>query len=231
MEIQSGYNVKMRFGLLIVIVAFIHCTKPELNNPKDFESDSFRANEALLCLTGQSSDCQTTIPVCTECRFYSTANTYNGNRVGIAGADAICMSDPKKPPLPRLAVYKAFLVDDVNRVACTTSNCSGGISEHVDWILKPNTSYFRAADSTKFAVTDSVGIFNSQLVHVDVNVLTNTLTGLATGGWTTRTNNHCNRWTDGTGTGNAGVAANSVSVFTSTLGDCNAASVILCVEQ
>ncbi|WP_332470886.1 DUF1554 domain-containing protein [Leptospira abararensis] len=48
-------------------------------------------------------------------------------------------------------------------------------------MLKSNTSYTRAADSATFAVTNSVGIFNSQLVHVDTTPLTNTLTGLATG--------------------------------------------------
>ncbi|TGL44359.1 DUF1554 domain-containing protein [Leptospira perdikensis] len=221
----------MRFGFLFVLVTLIQCSKPELNNPSDFGTDSYLENQTILCLTGQTSACRLAVPVCTNCRFFSTSTTYNGARGGIIGADAICMSDSKKPTEPARAVYKAFLVDDVNRIACTTSNCSGGVSEHTDWILKPDTSYFRAADLTKFAVTDSFGIFNSQLVHVDVNVLTNTLTGLATGGWTTRTNNHCNRWTDGTGTGNAGVAANSLSVFTSTLGSCNAASVILCVEQ
>ncbi|WP_265390924.1 DUF1554 domain-containing protein [Leptospira kanakyensis] len=170
--------------------------------------------------------------MCTRCRFFSTSTSYTGARGGISGADAICMNDAKKPTLPRRALYKAFLVDDVNRIACTTNNCgTGGASENKDWILKPNTSYFRAADMTKFTITDGSGIFNSQLVHVDVNVLTNTLTGLNATGWTTFTNNHCNRWTNGTGTGNVAVAQNSVSVFTSVLGDCSAPSVILCVEQ
>ncbi|WP_108960254.1 DUF1554 domain-containing protein [Leptospira ellinghausenii] len=222
----------MQYLILLLFFLFFQCTQPELNNPSDFQSNSFKENETLLCLTGQLSACNLPVPVCTECRFYSTSITYVGNRNGIAGADAICMSDAKKPPLPSRAVYKAFLVDDVNRIACTTSNCTtGGNSEHKDWILKPNTSYYRTGDSQKFAVTDNFGIFTSQLLDVDVNALSNIHTGLATGGWTTRTNNHCNRWTDGTGINNSGVAATGTSIFTSTLGSCNALSVILCVEQ
>ncbi|MGV3667388.1 MAG: DUF1554 domain-containing protein [Leptospira bouyouniensis] len=222
----------MRFLFFAFVILCFQCSKTELNNPKDFESDSFRENETLLCLTGQSSFCQAAIPVCTICRFFSTSITYNGNRGGISGADAKCMSDSKKPTEPARAVFKAFLVDDVNRIACTTNNCVGGISEHVDWILKPNTNYVRAVDGGSFAITNSAGIFTSQLQHAEnPTIVTSILTGLDTSGWDTRSGQHCNRWTDGTGTGNAGVASSSVSIFSSTLGNCNDSSVIFCVEQ
>lgn len=223
----------MRFLFFAFVILCFQCSKSELNNPKDFESDSFRKNETLLCLTGQSSFCQVAIPVCTTCRFFSTSISYNGNRGGIVGADAKCMSDSKKPTEPARAVFKAFLVDDVNRIACTTDNCSGGESEHKDWILKPNTLYVRAVDGGSFATTNSVGIFTSQTAHAESpTIVTPVLTGLDTSGWDTRFGNHCSRWTDGTNAGQVGVATVSNTLYVSSGGYfCDLSSVIYCVEQ
>ncbi|TGL65366.1 DUF1554 domain-containing protein [Leptospira jelokensis] len=223
----------MRFLFSVFLFLCFQCAKPTLNNPRDFESDSFRENETLLCLTGQSSFCQAAIPVCTTCRFFSTSITYNGARGGIAGADAKCMSDSKKPTEPARAVFKAFLVDDVNRIACTTDNClTGGASEHVDWILKPNTTYVRAVDGATIATTNNVGIFTSQTGDAESPSVSTIFTGIDTFGWDTRLNNHCSRWTDASDGALVGVASNSNSLFFSTGGtDCDTQSVILCVEQ
>lgn len=223
----------MRFLFYAFIFLCFQCAKPTLNNPRDFESDSFRENESLLCLTGQSSFCQAAIPVCTTCRFFSTSITYNGARGGIAGADAKCMSDSKKPTEPARAVFKAFLVDDVNRIACTSDNClTGGASEHVDWILKPNTTYVRAVDGATIATTNNVGIFTSQPGDAESPSVSTIFTGIDTFGWDTRLNNHCSRWNDGTTGSNGGIAPNSNSLyFSGGVPTCDNQSVILCVEQ
>ncbi|TGL86496.1 DUF1554 domain-containing protein [Leptospira congkakensis] len=223
----------MRFGLLFILVAFIHCTEPEFNNPSDFGTESYLENQTILCLTGQTSSCRTPVPVCTTCKFFSTSVTYNGNRGGILGADAKCMTDSKKPPMPVGAVYKAFLVDDVNRIACTTSNClTGGISEHVDWVLKPDTTYVRTADNVTIATTNSLGIFSSQTSDAENPSVSTIFTGLNTSGWLTRSGNHCSRWSDGSNVSQGAIAPNSNNLYVSGgVPTCDTTSVILCVEQ
>lgn len=219
----------MHFRLLLILAIFLHCNEPRLNNQSEFGTDSYLENQVLLCLAGKISACQAAIPVCTECRFFSTNNSFNGNRGGIAGADAICMNDAKKPVEPARAVYKAFLVDDVNRIACTTDNCSGGVSEHTDWILKPNTTYKRAVDGVTIVTTNGVGIFSTQLGDAEVSTVNNILTGLDTSGWDTRSSGHCNRWTEGT-TGITGLSSSN-NLNAAGGGNCTTSSVILCVEQ
>ncbi|TGM37612.1 DUF1554 domain-containing protein [Leptospira biflexa] len=222
----------MRFLFLAFVFLCFQCSPSELNNPSDFKSDSFRESETLLCLTGQTSACQLAIPVCTTCRFFSTNTTYNGARGGIVGADAKCMSDSKKPTEPARAVFKAFLVDDVNRIACTTSNClTGGVSEHVDWILKPDTTYVRAVDGATIVTTNSVGIFTSQPGDAENPSVTQIITGFDAGGWITRgSGGHCVRWTEGT-TGITGLSSSSNLTITGGGNYCVTPTVILCVEQ
>lgn len=221
----------MRFLFYAFVFLCFQCSKPTLNNPRDFESESFRENETLLCLTGQSSFCQAAIPVCTTCRFFSTSITYNGDRGGIAGADAKCMSDSKKPTEPPRAVFKAFLVDEVNRIACTTSDCStGGLSEHKDWILKPDTTYVRAVDNVTIVTTNSLGIFPSQTGDAENPTVNQITTGFNAGGWTTRSSGHCVGWTEGT-TGITGLSSSNNLTITGGGNYCVTPTVILCVEQ
>ncbi|MCG6147392.1 DUF1554 domain-containing protein [Leptospira levettii] len=220
----------MQYLFLLLFFLMFQCTQPTLNNPSDIQSDAFKENETLLCLTGQLSACRIPVPVCTTCRFFSTSVTYDGNRGGIVGADAKCMADSKKPTEPVGAVYKAFLVDDVNRIACTTSNCTtGGNSEHKDWILKPNTTYKRAVDTVIIATTNSVGIFTTQTNDAENPTVIDVFTGLDTSGWLTRVSgDHCTRWTSNAV---SGAATNSSSLTTSTLRACSTTSAMLCVEQ
>ncbi len=56
----------------------------------------------------------------------------------VAKADAFCNSDPAKPSA---ATYKALLVDGVNRDAKTL----------VNWVLQPNTAYYRAHGTSSSA--------------------------------------------------------------------------------
>lgn len=220
----------MHLRLLLILAIFLHCNEPRLNNQSEFGTDSYLENQVLLCLAGKISACQAAIPVCTECRFFSTSITYNGNRGGIAGADAICMNDAKKPVEPARAVYKAFLVDDVNRIACTTSNCTGGISEHTDWILKADTTYKRAVDGVTIATTNSVGIFTTQPGDAENPTVSQIITGFSAGGWITRSSGHCVSWTEGT-TGTTGLSSSNNLTITGGGNYCVTPTVILCVEQ
>lgn len=96
---------------------------------------------------------------CSPCNVFVTTNAYQPgvSFTSIAAADARCKSDPGYPGLG--AVYKALLVAPGQRIACTTANCSGGPSEHVNWILHANTTYRRLSTMVTIMETNANGIF------------------------------------------------------------------------
>src|SRR5690606_20294444 len=61
---------------------------------------------------------------------------------------------------PNEREYKALLVHGTERVACTTAQCSGCASEHVDWVLSPNTHYLRADGVTLVGTTNDLGLWS-----------------------------------------------------------------------
>jgi hypothetical protein len=118
-----------------------------------------------LCGGCSSSGTDTVSIPCTTCKTFVTNATFDGNilvagshATAIANADALCMADINKPAGG--GVYKALLVDGTNRCACTTTRCGGGTSEHIDWVLKPNTTYYRSNGSTLVFTTNANGIFD-----------------------------------------------------------------------
>ncbi len=91
------------------------------------------SNFSLTCVTNGSK------------RIFLTATTYNGDLQGaeangILGADSKCEADGNKPTTD---IYKAFLVDGVNRRVCTSHNCgTDGALENLNWVLKKIQSTF-----------------------------------------------------------------------------------------
>ena len=84
--------------------------------------------------------------------------TAGGGATGIEGTYSLCAQakDSEQPALPKTgSEYRALLVDASNRVACTSINCSGGSSEHVDWVLRANTSYKRPGGTVVFTTNAS----------------------------------------------------------------------------
>lgn len=138
------------FILLSILVALSSC------------GQSGGISPALTIIDGQ-------IAACTSCKFFFATEVSGGNLGGIAGADNICNTSASKPDN---RPYKAFLSDGSSRVACSTGGCSGGTSEHVDWVLKPNTNYYRSDGVTFVAKTNANGIFDFTLTnapHYDTN--------------------------------------------------------------
>ena len=179
-------------------------------------------------VTNVQVSCVTVKPI-----FFQTALFHTGNVGGIAGADTFCMTDSNTPAL---GTYKAFLVDGTNRRACSTANCSGGISENIDWVLKPDTLYYRSNSSTPIMTTNSAGIFvfgtltNSFLTTTD-----DYWTGLEAD-WTPRGSN-CSLWTSASGgigsSGGTGEAIDDNAIFDFS-GGCDVPlndTFLLCVEQ
>lgn len=88
--------------------------------------------------------------------------TAGGGSTGIEGADRLCAQAKatEYPALPGAGdEYRALLVDSANRIACTSPNCSGGNSEHVNWVLQPTTTYRRPDGGVVFT-TDASAIFD-----------------------------------------------------------------------
>jgi hypothetical protein len=54
---------------------------------------------------------------------------------------------------------KAYFSWFGSREACTTPNCSGGVSENLNWIFRPDIEY-RRSDSIIIGNTNSSAIFN-----------------------------------------------------------------------
>ncbi|MBE8418872.1 DUF1554 domain-containing protein, partial [Leptospira interrogans] len=87
----------------------------------------------------------------------SFGTVHNGNFGGISGADAFCQSHIPSN-VPGTGIYKAMLVDGVNRVATTVGpNSTVG---QVNWVFKPNQKYQRAEDGAIVMTTNGSGMFD-----------------------------------------------------------------------
>jgi len=178
----------------------------------------------------------TAATACTTCKMFVTTSTYTGATIGgITGADAKCASDAAKPAT---GTYKAFLVDDTNRIACTTANCSGGASENKNWVLKASTAYTRV-DGTAIATSTASAILPATLTNpistTGDTMLGNIRTGMAFAkDWTSRVNGHCTNYTVTTGSstdGDAGTVLTTSSYLYVNGGTCAGLKSLLCVEQ
>ncbi len=163
-------------------------------------------------------------------KIFVSSNSFNGNMGGVAGVDARCMSDLN---YPGSGTYRALIADGVNRIACTTANCSGGASENVNWVLQPYTIYIRASGGATLFQTNGAGIFV-------FGAMTNSFTGTAqtyysglNGDWTTATGLTCSQWTSTAGNFRYGVgnATNSQSIAMGSLACVDSFWRLYCVEQ
>lgn len=175
---------------------------------------------------------ETTIRIavsCAVCRFFPTATSYSGNLGGASGADAKCNTDANRPSTT--STYKA-LITDSSRRACSTANCSGGISENQDWVLYPNKTYYRADGTTVVMTTNSAGITSFPLNAGMATGAANTHWTGMNADWTNNTNS-CSNWISTSGNGTAGVINNTSSFAIFNLSQsCNQPNVFLmCVER
>ncbi len=192
-------------------------------------------------------------------KIFLTYNKYHGNIIdildnsstdsgsdteglsGIARADYACqtVADNRRPSGG--GVYKALIVDGTNRVACSTANCSGGSSEHVDWVLQANKTYVRGSDgSTVIGTANNEGLFtfnlSNNILPSGTQVNPRFWSGLASD-WTE--SDTCNLWTvngtiSATGySGQRGSAYNGDYQAMSYSGGaaCSGSWFLLCVEQ
>ena len=104
-------------------------------------------------------------------------------------ADDFCNTDPNRPDAH---VYKALLVDGVNRDAKALT----------DWVLKPSTTYYRPQDDIVIGPTTSAAIFSAAFAPLTnaigispVDTGTEVWTGIANSGDFTA-GESCNGWSD-----------------------------------
>ncbi len=142
------------------------CASEDTCNPSD-PASKCGWEQTLACrLTacdgqGAAASSAQATPPCNPCFLYPTTSNYCPGNAGtgftsVAGADGRCMSDGA---YPGTGTYKALIVDNgFTRVACTTANCSGGPTEHLNWSLYASTVY-RKLDMTTIMTTNANGIF------------------------------------------------------------------------
>jgi hypothetical protein len=212
----------------------------ELEDGEDFDvsiSDSPADQNCILdneSGTIDGADVEVEVSCITQKNMFRTAVDFDGDLGGIVGADALCMSDAN---YPGSGTYKALIVDGTLRVACTTANCLGGVSEHVDWVFDPLTPY-ELLDGTLIGTTNDVGIFDIPLENnLGNDGLFYTGLTLAPGFEWTESGDTCADWTDNT----VGEEATLGSTFEtderafweSVFGTvaCNGTLYLMCVEQ
>ncbi|MNK99727.1 hypothetical protein D3C87_1201380 [compost metagenome] len=170
----------------------------------------------------------------TDVTFLGDFKTLGAGATGIAGADNLCMQNTNHPGS---GTYKAMLADGVVRIACTTADCSGGVSEHTNWVLAPNTEYRRLDETTVIGTTTASGIFAFPLDNTVVDGSTPEANGIWTGldlDWTSHATN-CLGFESSSGANSAmaGVSyVDSVNTIQNGGGaSCSFGQRLYCVEQ
>ncbi len=201
--------------------------------------------------------------------IFATTDTFNGNIAGItsyndkdsnsvtltgsssfAKADEICNLEKLYAvhSLVNPGTFKALLVGTHNghtRTACTTPNCSDGVTEHSDWVLTTDRAYIRAETlpAAEIGTTNSLGLFSingtDSLSNAFITTADTYWTGLDNNGtaitYLTATDN-CSGWSSDEGltsgqygTGNE-TGLSSLSDSFGAVG-CDQTKKILCAEQ
>lgn len=173
-------------------------------------------------------------------RIFLTQSTTDGDFSALGGGtpieniDAFCASDGKNPDPG--ANWKAMIHSGASggrRGPCLTANCSGGVSEHVDWVLAPDTEYRRVDGVTIIGRTmPALGLFDFGAGDLDASFASSGGTywsGIGTD-WTEDSN--CSKWINTGGVGQLGDAgATNIFAVSGPGFVCNADRAILCVEQ
>lgn len=217
---KSILKFNLTLILLSVIVTGVACGKDKDNNDTLIGTMLVALNTNIGCINKD------------HCKMYVTKSNAVLN-VGISGLDNQCNSDENKPS--GSGTYKAMVADGTNRNACTYANCAtGGTSEHIDWVLKPNKEYRRADGTTVIGNTSVNGIFESDLTNEVLSVVTGTnftITGL-NANWTNSVNDCSNFSTTGAnvafGSHIEKTIANVITFGTTT---CSSSRKLYCVEQ
>lgn len=126
---------------------------------------------------------------CSKNYIFVNENGFTGDQVAPTAADTLCNN-----AAPTGYTAKALIADGSTRYACSTANCSGGVSENHNWVLYPSTTYYRYGDNAVIGTTTSAGIFTFPLTNSMSNSGAPAWAGL-NDDWTSDTTNNCSTWT------------------------------------
>ncbi|MCG6147441.1 DUF1554 domain-containing protein [Leptospira levettii] len=185
-------NSFFKSNVIIVSLILFTLISCETNN-----TDNTVATSTLAILVNNSSTSSSATPSCATtgtCKIFITNSTAPVT-AGVSGIDAHCNNATNKPSGG--GTYKALVTDGTSRRACTSANCTtGGTSEHIDWVLKPNQQYKRKDGTTVIGTTNANGLFPIPLTNsMEPNLLNSTnyvITGL-NADWIN--SNDCENWT------------------------------------
>lgn len=182
----------------------------ELSNDTGMVSGVNVSNIAVTCASNALS-------------IFMTTGTYDGALGGFSGADAICDGE--------FDGTKALLAQGGVRMPCNPGvTCD--ISHNIDWVLLPNTTYYRADGLTEIGTTNSAGIFPfpldaafsaSSTAEIWTGLQSTWETGFSCGGWVMNSSAVGLSWfSDQVAEG---------SIVADTFADCGVARRLLCVQQ
>jgi hypothetical protein len=124
-----SYGVTMKFILSIIMTAFLTACSSSDDSPAQVTTSGLKIFATSEIHVGDFANDPT----------LSGANA-------IEKADFFCNQDSGKPDDK---IYKALLIDGINRDAKSLT----------DWVLLPNTTYYRAFDNIEIGATISTAIF------------------------------------------------------------------------
>jgi hypothetical protein len=167
--------------------------------------------------------------------IFLTVTGRNGNMSGVTGADTICATEKTTNYSSLLGTtYKAMIVDASNRKACTTANCSGGISENLNWVLLPLQTYYLATSNAAIFTTTSSGITTFPITSaVDTASSKKWWTGLSNDWRTSLAADTCSNWTATGAAGEYGQGSVTTSQWIAfpASNPCSNLYSLICVEQ
>jgi hypothetical protein len=174
-------------------------------------------------------DTTLTIGIESAYRMYVTSNYFNGS-VTLSVADNNCNADTNKPSS---GTYKALLVNGARR-ACSNANCSTGVSENLDWVLKASSNYIGSNGTYLIGITNESGIFSNGSLNSAISSFSRQVwTGLNSN--FTNSANNCLNWTSNSagnqGQGGISDSSSIASAFSIYASNCNEFLNLLCVEQ
>jgi len=198
-----------------------------------------------------TSDCTVTFSAHSP-KMFVTTSVWNGQLgqggtpITLAAIDALCMADSNKPAGG--GTYKAMFASTTagqTRIACTTASCSGGAGENTNWVMSPNTDYYRADGTTLIGTTNSGGVFP---LENSGQTLSNSISGVDEWYWTGLngwgnewlTTLNCSNWTssahgdngtEGHGTGTTGDTNGNDGAIAGWAQFCDDLLHLVCVEQ
>lgn len=239
---------------IILLISFLISCSDDFKDKKIYQLSILRkllsSNSSRSNITTAPTPSPTPDPSLNYKYLFITTTTHNGNfdndatlavngavnadGNGISEIDQFCRLDKTNnfSTLPGDASeYKALIVDDTNRRACSTTNCSGGSSEHLDWVLKAGTDYYSQSKVKIFTTNSSAGIVNTidQILDSAGNEY---WTGLSVDFRSNVTK--CINWNTNSALQNSrkGISnSTSLNFFSNLTANCNSTLRILCVRQ